>query len=194
MKTLLINPFEKFSERQLLAAGSLFTGIGIVLCSIFNLRFIGILKMNPVKKVEFYAPAAEIALCLLSASLCLFILGKIINKKTRFIDLFITSLIAMFPLYLTSIFNFNGILYTITNKILNSIKLDKPESITTLDMTFLMAFSFVLMLLLVLFVLLLFKGFKTAANAKGIKHTLLFAVALIIADVISRIAISNLTF
>ena len=166
----ILNPFYTFSEKQLLVAGIIITLIGIALCTFFNVHFIGILKMDPTGKVQFYQSAIEIISCVLSASLCFFIIGKIINKKTRFIDILTTALIAMLPLHLTTIFNMNNYISTITDKLLSSLQVNKQPEISTFEMTYLTVFGFAMILFLIFFIILLFNGFKTATNAKGVKH------------------------
>lgn len=187
----ILNPFYTFSEKQLLFAGALITMIGITLCTFFNEHFIGILKMNPTGNVKFYQSAIEILSCVFSASLCFFIIGKIINKKTRFIDILTTALIAMLPLYLTTIFNVNNYISIISDKLLTSLQVNEQPEISSFEMIYIMIFAFAMILFLILFIILLFNGFKTATNAKGIKHIVYFAVTLIIADVLSRFIISN---
>jgi len=50
----------------------------------------------------------------------------------------------------------------------------------------------VILLALVLAVILLYNGYKVATNAKGIKNTVLFVAALLIAEVVSKMIISTL--
>lgn len=187
----ILNPFYTFSEKQLLVAGILITLIGIALCTFFNVHFIGILKMDPTGKVQFYQSVIEIINGVLSLSLCYFLIGKIINKKTRFIDILTTALIAMLPLYLTAIFNVNNYISTTSDKLLNSLQVNEQPEISSFEMIYIMIFAFAMILFLILFIILLFNGFKTATNAKGVKHIVYFAVTLIIADILSKFIISN---
>lgn len=154
------------------------------------MRFIGVLKMNPVATVAPLEPVTDIIICVACLTLFLWIAAKLINNKTRFIDILVTGLLAFAPLCFLSIFNINQMLFNETEK-MNRITI---AATAHLDLTYIMIFAFASILILIWFVILLFNGFKIASNAKSIKHNIFFVIALILSDVASRFIIHNLNF
>ncbi|MFV5698451.1 hypothetical protein ACM55H_08790 [Flavobacterium sp. ZT3R17] len=191
MKTLLFNPFEKYSERILIIVGLAFTVIGGYLGFVFNARFDGVIDLHFVEKVPLYQPILEIGINILCTTILLFIVGKIINPKTRIIDVFLTSMIARIPYYIVTFFNANNKAYTISQGILNLVKSTKTNTLSSTDILHLLLMSFAIIASLIWFITLLFNGFKTAVNAKETKHILLFTAAIVVAEIISKIAIIN---
>ncbi|MFV5692389.1 hypothetical protein ACM55K_10240 [Flavobacterium sp. LT1R49] len=191
MRTLLFNPFEKYSERILIIVGLAFTVIGGYLGFVFNARFDGVIDLHFVEKVSLYQPILEIGINILSTTVLLFIVGKIINPKTRIIDIFLTSMIARIPYYIVTFFNSNNKAYTISQGILNLVKSNKTNILSSTDIFYLLLMSFAIIASLIWFIALLFNGFKTAVNAKETKHILLFIAAIVAAEIISKIIIIN---
>ncbi|KIA87532.1 hypothetical protein [Flavobacterium sp. AED] len=191
MKTLLFNPFEKYSERILIIVGLAFTVIGGYLGFVFNARFDGVIDLHFVEKVSLYQPILEIGINILCTTVLLFIVGKIINPKTRIIDIFLTSMIARIPYYIVTFFNANNKAYTISQGILNLVKSNKTNPLSSTDIFYLLLMSFAIIASLIWFIALLFNGFKTAVNAKETKHILLFIAAIVAAEIISKIVIIN---
>lgn len=191
MRTLLFNPFEKYSDTILIIVGLAFTLIGGSLGFVFNARFDGAIDLHFVEKVSLYQPILEIVINILCTTVLLFIVGKIINPKTRIIDVFLTSMIARIPYYIITFFNANSKAYTISQGILNMVRPSKTNNFSSTDILYLLLMSFAIIASLIWFIVLLFNGFKTAVNAKGTKHVLLFIVAIIVAEIISKIIIIN---
>lgn len=191
MRTLLLNPFEKYSERILIIVGLAFTVIGGYLGFVFNARFDGVIDLHFAERVTLYQPILEIGINILSTTVLLFIVGKIINPKTRIIDIFLTSMIARIPYYIVTFFNSNNKAYTISQGILNLVKSNKTNMLSSTDIFYLLLMSFAIIASLIWFIALLFNGFKTAVNAKETKHILLFIAAIVAAEIISKIVIIN---
>jgi hypothetical protein len=192
MKTLLFNPFEKYSEKTLILFGFLFSLLGAFLGFVFNARFDGAVDLHFVEKVTIYQPFLDISIDITCISLFLFLLGKQINPKTRFIDILSASMIARIPLYCITFFNANNFIYDSTQKMLAMVKPGKIENVDVSDMLLVMVFAMVTILFLIWFLVLLFNGFKTATNAKETKHTLFFILAIVLAEILSKILIFTL--
>ena len=87
----------------------------------------------------------------------------------------------------------NNTVFTITEKLMNdAIPKGKTPNLALSDMIILIALSIVTLLFLVWSIVLLFNGFKTATNAKGSKQIILFAITILISEIISKILISIL--
>ncbi|MNK16392.1 hypothetical protein D3C87_345560 [compost metagenome] len=184
MKKLLFNPFEKYSELHLLLVGVIITIIGSLSAFYFNGRFDGAIDLHFGSGVTLWEPFIDNAINIVSLFIFLFILGRIINNKTRSIDILTTILIARLPFYLLTLINGNGIIKNIETKIdpLNPYNI----TFTPLEIAILLVFALVTLLFLVWFIALLYNGFKTATNIKTTQHKILFAVAILLAEILSK--------
>lgn len=182
MKTILFNPFEKYSDRILLLAGLFFNSAGILLGFAFNARFDGFLDLHFIETTTFLQVLLESCIDIACGTILFFFIGKLINQKTRLIDILTTCLIAKIPMYLIAFLNTNGMMYALQSKVVSQTK---PEDISSMDLGMLMTS----IPILIWYIILLFNGFKTATNAKETKHILLFILAIIITEIITKILI-----
>jgi hypothetical protein len=192
MRTVLFNPFEKYSDTILIVFGLIFTLIGSCLGFVFNTRFDGVLDLHFVKNVSIYNLLLDISIDILTLTICLFVIGKLINNKTRLIDILSATMIARIPFYFITFFNVNNKAYTISERILTLAKSNQINTLDTLDTFYLVLMTFAIIASLIWSMVLLFNGFKTATNAKEIKDTLFFIGALIAAEILSKILILTL--
>jgi len=186
MKKLLFNPFEDYSEKQLVFFGLLLTIAGSLLGMVFNGRFDGMLDLHFVND-SGYQPFLDNLIAILSSTLVFFIAARFINNRTRLIDILTASLISRAPIYILTVFNANNLMNDITEKLMLSVTPEDIDAISTQDIMILSAFSFLGILFLIWFFILLWNGFKTASNAKGTRHILLFILAIVVGEVISKI-------
>ena len=192
MKKILISPFEKYAESTLLLVGMLALALGAVMGCYCNARFDGVIDLHFVKAVGTYEPLLDLLVTVLITAVVLFALGKYRNPKTRLIDLVNTVLIAKIPFYLLVIFNCTGMIFDASEKVMKSVQenvLNLPDFSVLLPI---LIFSLITLIALVLSVVLLFQGFKVATNAKGNKSVFGFVLALLLAEILSKIAISYL--
>lgn len=193
MMKLVFNPFERYSEKQLILIGIVTTLIGSLLAISFNARFDGILDLHFVEKVKIYEPIIDILIDTICLVILLFAIGKSINKKTRLVDIISTTLISKIPFYILLFQNINSFSYQITDKLTKSLltKNYSLEKVTTGEMTYLVFCGILSLVLIVCSITLLYNGFKTATNAKNTKSILLFIVAIILSEVVCKIVISK---
>lgn len=196
MKKLLLNPFEKFSETKLLLFGIAITLLGSYLGFVFNGRFDGAIDLHFSDEVTLPQPFIDNAINVFSISISLFLFGRIINKKTRFIDILIPSLVARLPFYFLPFTNINNFMVTFSNEIIGNLDIKNPVNfhIETFDLIAILLFAIVSIGFLVWFVILLFNGFKIATNCKTPNHTLLFVFGIILAEILSKILIYFLNY
>lgn len=185
MKKLLLNPFEKYTEWQLLVFGIILTITGSFLAFYCNARFDGAIDLHFGEGVTLWEPFIDNAINIVCLFIFLFILGLVINTKTRIIDIVTTILIARVPFYLLSLVNCTNIMVRIQSNI-------DPANLynitfSTSELIVLIIFSLVSILFLVWFVVLLYNGFKTATNIKQTSHKVMFAVAILLAEILSKI-------
>lgn len=185
-KTIL-NPFEKYSEKQLMIFGIIVIFFSVVLQNIF--QYYNNLELNgPDSQVvsRYFAlrdAAVQILKFLILFSL-LMALGKYINSKTRAIDIFNVIAVSKYPsviLYFLDSFKNRNTIIQKGNEIAHHIKQTNFE-------TFLNILVGTFSVLLAFHVIeLLFKGFKTATNMKKSNHYILFVFAILIIITISFI-------
>ena len=192
MKTPFYNPFEKHSTQSLLLVGTLSMLVGAVAGVYFNARFDGIIDLHFVKDVRLHEPILDLLIAIGTTTILLFLLGKTINAKTRLIDLLNTALIAKMPFYLLTVFNYNGFMFKITEKLMAGVRenaLNVPDASLWLPI---LVFSSISLAALALCLILFYLGYKTATNAKGIKNTFLFVGALLVSELLSKLFLSLL--
>lgn len=187
MKTILFNPFQKYTEKQLFLFGWLLAITAAVLSLFFNGRFDGVIDLHFVEKTSIITTSSDIVICIGILSFLLFIIGKMINKKTRFIDVLVASLIAKIPFYFLLFFNINNKMFLVSQKLMDSISQKKDFNIETLEMSLLVISGIATFISLVWSMILLFNGFKTATNIKETKHIILFIVTVIVSEILSKI-------
>jgi len=193
-KTLL-NPFERYSERTLLMVGVISIIVGSLIAFAFNGRYDGVVDLHFSKDVSLAQPFIDNAINVVCLLLPLLLLGKFINSKTRVIDILTAILIARIPYYVLPVFNANDLMQFITDELTRSIGQESQAAIPqfgSTDSIIVLLFAVASILALIWMVIMLFNGFKTATNLKTIGHKVLFALAIIVAEVLSKIIILNM--
>jgi len=175
------NPFEISSDKNLTITGIILFITGIILAYFFQIQ-LQILRVNPLVKLTITDIIIGHLIILSALTILYFILGKIINRKIRLLDILNTVLISITPLYLIFFQNINGYLYNEVYQIEEAIKSGGILNIKT--SFFSVIISIIGILITIYFIYLLFVGFKTATNAKKIWQYVLFFTLLLIADFI----------
>lgn len=194
-RKIVFNPFEKHSEITLLIFGLTLTILGSFIGYLMKARFDGIIDMHLVENISLIEPFLDNLLNTLSLFVLFFILGKSINKKTRWVDILSASIIARIPFYILPLFNIGGFLEKITERLLESIDLENlnsPPAISISDMLTMLFFAGIGIVCLCWFIALFWNGFRVATNTKGTKNIILFVIMLIVAEVISKFLIAIL--
>ncbi len=194
MKAILLNPFFKFQEKTLLIIGITATIVGSIIGFVQESRYDGIFDIHfSSEKVQWFHPFLDNIVNIVVLSILLFVFGKKINSKTRFIDLLNTVLIARIPIYLNAIIIMNEYMNRISQNILENISENpvNPMANTSFtDLILLLVSSVFAIITLIWSIALTYNGFKTASNSKGAKNILWFILMLIIAEILSKIIIN----
>lgn len=193
----LFNPFEHYSEKVLIVFGLVMLSLGSLAAWYFGGRFDGVIDFHLVDDVAIWEPFADNAIATFSLVLPLFILAKIINKRTRLVDIIAASLVARTPFIIEPLFNIGGHLGDSTERMVaRQITRDTGVTVVavpeTQDLIIILLFALVSILLLVWFATLLYNGFKTATNLRKTAHIIYFIITAIIAEVLSKIILSIL--
>ncbi|MDE1193282.1 MAG: hypothetical protein PW786_14230 [Arachidicoccus sp.] len=175
----LFNPFAYFSEITLLIIGILFIIIALFSSPFFNALHTGIFQVAAGKTTSW-----KHLLMLLSGTLVpfllLFIMALFINKKTRWIDILNTALIARIPCYVC-------IPLIIFAKKIFSVHYNDPKAIPISSWINVIVFTMLNLLVFAFSLVLYYNGFKTSTNARKWEIYVLFFVVLIIADILTLI-------
>ncbi|UUV20675.1 YIP1 family protein [Paenimyroides aestuarii] len=186
---ILKNPFALVEDKKLFFVGISTFIIGILLAYYFQLQQ-QILRLNISETPDLKKVIIWHLIIVVSLTIAFFTLGKIINKKTRFIDILNTVLIALIPIYISFFQNFNNFLTEETEKMLNALK---DGSIYTQSPPLLFIFVGIAgLVFFIYYIYLLFIGFKTATNAKKTAHYALFFVILFFTDAICSFLINSI--
>lgn len=182
----LFNPFLKFDEKKLLIAGILFFILNIFASyytdsindSIFH--YSGLEENQTIWEV-----VKTNNLSYLLAIAVIFILGKILNSKTRFIDILNTVLISQIPLIIIILVNELPFYKKALEN--HSENIGTPEKILFWDMAVLTFVGFISLSILIYSIVLYYNGFKTATNIKKWQHIVLFALISFLTTIVSQI-------
>lgn len=193
MKELLFKPFEKYAENKLLLVGILFSVIGLFIGDYFNASFDGVLDLHFGGEITIQTSLVYWIIDTGCILLTLYLAAKTINQKTRAVDLLVTVLIARIPLVFLPFFNIGNKAFLIGEEIIKSVNPIKNNThhlvLNASSMIFLATMSIVLIGMIVWYVTLLFNGYKTASNAKGTKSIVFFILAVLIAEIGSKLLI-----
>ncbi len=196
-KKLLINPFESISETKLLVFGIIATLLASYLAFLLNGRFDGAIDLHFTEKVETLQPLIDNAINFISLFIFLFIAGKIINSKTRAVDIATPILVAKIPYYILLLFNINDFIYSSTTSLLQKVNPENPSQMPNIDpgtLAVILPFALISIAFLIWFIVLLYYGFKTATNSKTPAHKMYFIGAIILAEILSSILISTINY
>ncbi len=183
MKINRYNPFERFSDKSLLCFGLIFTIIGSMLGFFFKGRFDGVLDIHFVNSIEWYQPFLDNTLNISVITIVLFILGKILNKKTRLLDVLNAVMLSRICIYVLVFFNINDFISQISEMILD----DLPQINFDLNFALLIFFGLLSLFIIVIYLIIMYMGFKVAVNSKKNIHTLYFVFAIILVEIFTKI-------
>jgi hypothetical protein len=191
MNQLLINPFAKYSENKLFAIGIIGNLFLIALSFVLNTLLAGNLKIVYLNKISFNSALFSNGIIIAITTIGIYILGYVINKKTRFIDILNTVLISRCVMVLFPLLNINNLFYVLSERIKNTLIVANPAKILSSDLYILLLLCVPIIITLIWFFILFFNGFKIATNAKGSKVVVQFAGTFIIIEIITRLLILN---
>lgn len=186
---LLINPFGIYSEKQLLVSGILITLAGSFVGSLFNVTFDGVLDVHQYE-TDFLTSLKENSINIACIFIVLFILGKLINRKTRAIDILNTSMVSRFPQYISAMITALPVLKKVEDEIISHQGDLQHLNLQPVDLLLIFFTSMLLLAITAYYITLLVNGFRTSVNAKKWPHFVGFAAALIVAEIISKLLIS----
>ncbi|EHO13902.1 hypothetical protein [Myroides odoratimimus] len=188
-KNYILKPFENVQDKTLLAIGVL-TGV-IISCLqlLTHMRSIAILKQVTLKSAPTLVQTlSDFAITTIVMTLALFVFGKIINKKTRLIDILNTVLIARICLDISVLFDINGYLSDFSLQLIDNIA--NPEILFKSNpqgFVYFIITSFASILCLVGFGYYIYQGFKLATHLKKKYMIIVFVLIILLVDTLTRL-------
>ena len=181
----IFNPFEKFSEKQLAVFALVITLAGSFIASYAGVTYDGLLSVHTPAIKSFLGSLSENAINITVCFVLLFVLGIMINKKTRCIDIAVVAMLYRTPLYVIAILANLPFIKQINGQLLERVKTNNFQ-IDTRDMIILLVYGCIVLAFWVYAIVLLVNGFKTATNAKKWQQFAAFTLILMIAQIISN--------
>lgn len=192
MANNLLNPFERNTDKNLLLGALAAIVVGLAFGYYFNARFDGVIDVHFNGKTTLLTVATDLLIGIASSGLLLFSLGKYVNSKTRFIDIFTACCLMKIPFFLLVSFNFQNWIYNASTELLAGMSGDVMTAPKISVLLPVLGFALAGLFALIWSVALLYNGYKVATNAKGTQNMLLFATAVLLAETLSKIVLSQL--
>lgn len=187
----IFNPFERFDEKLLLFVGIIAVILSIVAGYCTDTSFTSIYRISSIENASFEIIALATLLSFLYAIIVLFILGKILNRKTRIIDIVNTVLISQLFLILLQ---FAGKISSLklAGKSVVNYETNPSGTFPFLDFLIMISMTIISITTLIYSVTLFYNGFKTATNIKKWQHIVLFCAVSLISSLICQIIINKI--
>ena len=193
-KIWLFNPFKFVAGFKALVIGLVFVVAASLLGSLGNIHFDGVLDAHYGPAWPIWAFIVEGLIDWLSLALILAIFAVILWRKTsRFIDVVGTQALARWPSLVVSLILLCGAYKRAINEVVAQAQQGGGlAALNAVDMTALIVISVLLIAFVVWMVALMYLAFSISCNAKGAKAAIVFIVALVLGEVISKIALIQL--
>ncbi len=194
MNSILYNPFDIYTERKLITVGSIITIVFSYIAFLVYIRFDGLVDMHFSDHIVPLQPLLDNTINIITCSIFLFVLGKYINRKTRFIDILAVSIVARFPFYPLLLLNINNFLKNSTEGIIENSKPELIHQISPSSLVIILLLALLAIGALIWYMILLYRGFKTATNSKGNKPIALFVITIFIVELTSKLVIHFINY
>lgn len=184
---IFFNPFEKFDDKTLLIAGiSIFIILNLI-GYFFGSKLDGIIHFDRINQENVLTEMLLSFAVVTVSIIVIWGLGKIFNRRTRFIDIVNNVLVSMFPMIFMLII---GEIPFFKNALTQTEKLiqENPASLTP-ELLIVLVFTMLIIPFLIYNIILLYNGFKTATNTKKWQHIAIFFALIFILNTITQILI-----
>lgn len=181
----IFNPFQKYDEKYIFIVGIIFFIFNIFGCYYSGNVNDSIFHFSLLEENQSIGYVLKInSLSSLFAITVLYIVAKLINNKSRIIDIANTVLISAIPLTIIMPVSGLGLLKNATANIEKSG--GEANQIETLNLILLTAFGLATLPFLIYSFVLYYNGFQTATNIKRWQQIVLFAVVSLILTIVSQ--------
>ncbi len=178
---LIWNPFTRVAGWQAFWVGIVIVIASAVLASYGNLLFDGAIDAHFGDDVGVTQSLAVTGISLLSVVVTMYLGALIISKSVRFIDILGTMTLARAPFLLLAIVS-PFVSYPPVDQLLQN-------PLVILGYPLLLFFILISLPVIIWFIALMYNGLKVSTGAKGQKLVVGFIVALLAAEVLSKVCI-----
>lgn len=186
----IFNPFERFDEKLLLLIGILTIIASIAIGYWTETYFSSIYKISNLDHASLKVVALSNLASFAFAIIILFILGKILNNKTRIIDIINMVLISQLVLISLQCTEKIPFIQEAKERMIGYSR-HPTGSIPLLDTFIMMGMAMFSLLILTYSIVIFYNGFKTATNIKKWQHITLFALVSLASTLICQILLSK---
>ncbi len=192
--TLLFNPFVYIAGAQALGLGLAAVLLAGLIGALGRTHYDGVLDVHPgAADAPLWFFLSEGVIGWLCLSLVLWILGKIISRTSfRTIDLLGTQALARWPTVLISLVTLPKAMQRFSDAVLEQLHRGGPLQFNTADAIIVFAVIAAMIPLYCWMIRLMYKSFSVSCNVKGGKAIWTFIGGLIVAEVLSKLAIVGL--
>ena len=179
--SLLWNPFIRIAGWQAFGMGIVIVIISAVLASFGNLLFDGAIDAHFVSNVSIWSSFIVTGISLLSVVLSMYVIGLIISKNFRFVDILGTMTLARAPFLILAVLSL-----FVTSPDVEQV-LQNPMIV--LDYPSFLVLGVISVPIIVWYIALMYNGLKVSTGTKGTKLTIGFIGGILVAEVISKLLI-----
>jgi len=187
----LINPFNTIAGGRSLLIGLAVVLVTAVLAFLFSTHFTGVLdvkygQLNIGVHNYLLYPFVNV----LIVSVFVYIAGLLVSKSSiRFIDIIGTQALARFPLLITPFMNVGNTMEVFSQFMMNRyLSQGEPATLSVVQWGYVVIGFLVLILAIIWMVVLMYNSYRVSCNVKGAKAIVSFAIALVLAEVLSLFA------
>ena len=178
IERLFLHPFEDYPERYLLWIGLLGFVLSLIISYVGGIVFDGVIQIH-YKTTGLFAIIVGNLSNMTILTLGLFMLARILYRRTRFVDILNNVLISRIPMLVA------GLLVMVTAKLIPMEKVSDINFATSLDpsnMMWIVLLAIFLLFTIVYFFYLLVTGVRHSTNSKKIGHGFLIVFVVLVLD------------
>ncbi len=192
--SILINPFDRLSDRKMIFIGLVAYFIASIQAYLFSYAVEGLLHLRPVEGLPWYTGFISHALNILVLASFLWLCSKIFYRRIRWQDVAIVVMIAQVVNYVVALLMMNPFVRIPFDQIHQAVLAGDMTltSVSPLDLTIVVAIAMISLALLVYFFYLLVVGMKIAINAKRKVDAVWIVLVTLIVDVLLNISVKTI--
>lgn len=179
------NPFENLTDRKLIVVGLISFCILVCLEYLWGFKSIGLFHLSPAEHKSVILVLFNKSVNLAVLTLVFYGFGKLLNRKTRLLDIFIVVLVAQMVFLLVVIPLCNPYVSSISESIENSLSKGDItlQLLPKTNLIILTVAALISLAALVYYVYLIIKGLRIAVNSKRKYHGLVIVLLLFAVDI-----------
>ena len=191
---LLFNPFKRYAGLTSLIVGIIVIVLTAAIAVAGQTHLDGVIDLHVGTGITFTQAIGEGLINFLCMGIVLYIASLFVSpSRPRVIDIFGTQALARTPFFFAAVANLlpnqDQVIKYVEYKYMNA---GNPVELGTLDILFFAFATLVTLLCLVWMIALMYRAYAVSANVHRAKGIVSFIVGLIVAEITSKILISNL--